>query len=72
MFKADGNDGWGDSFGAFTECSRIISMNLKNGHLWITFMKDTGIDATDQSAEDKQAAGCYRCFHILAKDLIQE
>ncbi|MGX8716537.1 MAG: hypothetical protein ACSW8C_00935 [bacterium] len=40
IFKAAGNDGWGDSFGSFTDCSRILAMDLKEGHLWITFIKD--------------------------------
>ena len=61
-----------DSFGDFTRCSRIISMDLKNNHLWITFVKDTGWDATEQSQEVRQKAGCYYYFHILASDLIQE
>ena len=71
-FKAAGNSGWGDSFGAFTDCTRIISMDLKNGHLWITFSKETGIDATGQSLENRQAAYHYNYFHILVTDLIKE
>lgn len=45
-------------FGNFTSCSRIISMDLKNGHLWITFMN------SDSTA--------YYAFHISAKDLVGE
>ena len=72
VFKAAGNNGWGDSFGAFTNCTRIISMDLRNGHLWITFMKETGTDATDKDREGKEAAAHFSYFHILASDLIQE
>ena len=72
VFKEGGNGGWGDSFGAFTDCTRIISMDLKEGHLWITFMKDSGIDVTGQPVEVKQAAAHYNYFHILVEDLIQE
>lgn len=49
---------WGDSFGNLTSCSRIISMDLSNGHLWICFMNE---DDTE-----------VRYFHVLAKDLILE
>jgi hypothetical protein len=45
----------GKSFGSLTNCSRIISMGLKNDHLWITFM----------SADNTQ----YRYFHARAKDI---
>ena len=67
----------GNSFGDFTHCSRIISMDLKNNHLWITFVKDTGWDVNDTETrkfteEEKQKAGAYYYFHILASDLIQE
>ena len=71
-FKTADNDGWGDSFGYFNQCSRIISMELRNGHLWITFMKDTGTDATGGSEISKQNAGCYYYFHIKASDLVGE
>ena len=47
-----------NTFGNFTDCSRIVSMDLKNGHLWITFMNG---DSTR-----------YYYFHILAKDLVGE
>ena len=47
-------------------------MDLRNGHLWITFVKDTGTDAFGGTDEQKINAGCYRYFHILATDLIQE
>lgn len=62
----------GNSFGNFTHCSRIISMDLKNNHLWITFVKDTGWDATGQSKDVRKGSGAYYYFHILASDLIQE
>ena len=71
-FKESGSSGWGDSFGDFTDCSRIISMDLKNGHLWITFLKDSGVDANNGTADDKKAAAHYNYFHILASDLIQD
>lgn len=65
-FKGISTDGWGDSFGNLTDCTRIISMDLKNGHLWITFTKETGKDATDASAAH------YSYFHMLVSDLIQD
>ena len=71
-FKSSATDDWGDSFGDLVHCSRIISMDLKNGHLWITFIKDTGTEAAVDSDTEKKAAGCYRYFHILVEDLIQE
>ena len=71
-FKGSGNNGWGDSFGRFTDCSRIISMDLKAGHLWITWVKDTGIDATSLSEANRMAAGHFDYFHILVSDLIPE
>ena len=71
-FKASGNDGWGDSFGSFTDCSRIISMDLKNNHLWITFMKDSAFDANGATLNDRKSVAHYNYFHILASDLIQE
>ena len=52
------SESWGDSFGNLTSCSRIISMDLSNGHLWICFMNE---DDTE-----------VRYFHVLAKDLILE
>lgn len=45
-------------FGKFVSCSRIISMDLQNGHLWITFMDS---DST-----------VYYYFHIKVKDLVGE
>ena len=48
----------GESFGDFTSCSRIISMDCKNGQLWITWMN------ADNTT--------YYCFHIAAKDLVGE
>ena len=49
---------WSNSFGNFTSCARIISMDCKNGHLWITWM----------NADDTE----YYYFHIKAKDLVGE
>ena len=49
---------WSDSFGNFTSCSRIFSMDCKNGHLWITWM----------NADNTK----YYAFHILVKDLVGE
>lgn len=72
LSQTEFRDASGNSFGNFTHCSRIISMDLKNGHLWITFVKDTGWDATEQEKDVKKKAGCYYYFHILASDLIQE
>ena len=58
-FKSpDTSENWGDSFGEFTSCARIISMDCKKGHLWITWL-----NATDSS---------YKCFHMQAKDLVGE
>ena len=51
-------DDWGDSFSPLTSCSRIISLDVKNDHLWMTWMND-------------ENSGYY-CFHIKASDLIQE
>ena len=48
----------GESFGDFTSCSRIISMDLKNGQLWITWMDADGAK--------------YYAFCIAAKDLVGE
>lgn len=56
--KTEFCDKSGNSFGNFTDCSRIISMDLKNGHLWITFILGD--------------SNGYYCFHIMAKDLVQE
>ncbi len=49
---------WSNSFSNFTDCSRIISMDCRNGHLWITWM----------NADNSK----YYYFHIQAKDLIIE
>ena len=49
---------WSNSFSNFTSCARIISMDCRNGHLWITWM----------SADDSS----YYYFHIRAKDLVGE
>ena len=51
-------DQWSNSFSNFTSCARIISMDCKNGHLWITWM----------NADNDR----YYHFHILAKDLVGE
>lgn len=51
-------DEWGDSFSWLTDCSRIISLDVKNDHLWMTWM--SGNNST------------YYYFHIKASDLIQE
>lgn len=58
LTKSEFRDNNGNSFGNFTSCSRIISMDLKNNHLWITFMN------ADNS--------CYYYFHIKASDLVGE
>lgn len=49
---------WSNSFRNFTSCARIISMDCKNGHLWITWLN------SDNSV--------YYYFHIQAKDLVGE
>ena len=49
---------WSSSFSNFTSCARIVSLDCKNGHIWITWM-----DANDSG---------YYYFHILAKDLVGE
>ena len=77
IFKApdtgtNGNVVWGDSFGPFTDCTRIVSMDLKAGNLWITFMKDSGIYPQDRTLEQKKQDAHYNYFHILVEDLIQE
>ncbi len=58
LTKTEFKDATGNSFGDFTSCSRIISMDCKNGYLWITFM----------SADSKS----YYYFHIKASDLVGE
>lgn len=58
LTKTEFKDVTGNSFGNFTSCSRIISMDCKNGHLWITFM----------NADSKS----YYYFHIKASDLVGE
>ncbi|MGX8716529.1 MAG: hypothetical protein ACSW8C_00895 [bacterium] len=72
VFKETGNDGWGDSFGSFTDCTRIISMDLRAGHLWITFVKDSGIDPSGRNTDQRKQDAHFNYFHILVKDLIQE
>lgn len=67
--EAEDGGAWGDSFGDFASgCTRIVSMDLRNGNLWITFLKETNVYTTDHATEDAQ----YFYFHILAEDLIQE
>lgn len=56
-FRAS-SEQWSNSFEGFTSCSRIVSMDCKNGHLWITWMNG---DNTK-----------YHAFHILVKDLVGE
>lgn len=58
LTKTEFKDATGNSFGNFTSCSRIISMDCKNGHLWITFMN---ADSTS-----------YYYFYIKASDLVGE
>ena len=62
-FKAASNSGWGDSFDGFTNCDRIISMDLRGGHLWITFMGNQN---------SKGDSSGYYSFHIKASDLVGE
>ena len=54
---------WSDSFGDFRYCTRIVSLDCKNGHVWITWVDDCCWfgDACQ-----------YNYFHILAKDLVGE
>lgn len=54
---------WRESFGDFRYCSRIVSLDCKNGHVWITWVDD-GCRSGDLCQ--------YNCFHILAKDLVGE
>ena len=56
--KTEFRDSSGNSFGDFKDCSRIISMDCRNDHLWITFMSGNSY--------------YYKYFHIKASDLIQE
>ena len=72
IFKQYQDDGWGDSFGSFTDCTRIISMDLRAGHLWITFVKDSGIDPSGRNTDQRKQDAHFNYFHILVKDLIQE
>ena len=56
LTKTEFRDKEGNSFGTFKSCSRIISMDCRNGQLWITWMnKDNSM---------------YSVFHIKAEDLI--
>lgn len=54
---------WSDSFDFFRYCARIVSLDCKNGHLWITWVDD-GYQVGDLCR--------YNYFHILAKDLVGE
>ena len=58
LTKTEFRDSSGNSFEDFTDCSRIISMDCRNDHLWITFMSGNSY--------------YYKYFHIKASDLIQE
>ena len=60
-FKQAGNSGWGDSF--IPNCTRIISMDLKNGHLWITYVNDIHAEFIYSD---------FYYFHIPVADLIRE
>ena len=54
---------WSDSFGDFRYCTRIVSLDCKNGHVWITWVDDGCCSVT---------LCRYNYFHILAKDLVGE
>ncbi|MDR2396743.1 MAG: hypothetical protein LBD69_02740, partial [Puniceicoccales bacterium] len=56
LTKREFVDSSGNSFSHLTECTRIISMDAKNGHLWITFVK--GISN-------------YYYFHAFVDDIIK-
>ncbi len=56
-FRANSSQ-WSESFSNLNSCSRIISMDCRNGHLWITWV----------NADDSE----YYYFHICAKDLVGE
>jgi hypothetical protein len=56
LTKREFVDSSGNSFGNLTECTRIISMDAKNGHLWITFVKGT-------------STWCH--FHAFVDDIIK-
>ena len=62
-FRA-GSEQWSDSFGDFTVCSRIVSMDCKNGNLWITWLDD-GLRFNGELCR-------FNYFYIKAKDLIGE
>lgn len=51
-------DDWSDSFSSLTNCSRIISLDVKNNQVWMTWM----------SADNTT----YYCCCIQASDLIPE
>ena len=46
----------------FDKCTRIVSMDIKNGHLWLTWMNDTA-----PNAEPK-----FYVFHALVKNILSE
>ena len=54
----DSGDNWGDSFSSLTDCSRIISLDVKNGYVWMSWM----------NADNSK----YYYFYIKASDLIPE
>ena len=56
LTKTEFKDAGGNSF--ITDCSRIISLDCKNGHVWLTYMN------SDNTA--------YKYFYIKASDLVGE
>ena len=61
LTKTEFKDADGNSF--ITDCSRIISLDCKNGHVWLTYMakNDSGVENA-----------CYKYFYIKASDLVGE
>ena len=61
LSKTEFKDADGNSF--ITDCSRIISLDCKNGHVWLTYMakNDSGVENA-----------CYKYFYIKASDLVGE
>ncbi|MDR2769292.1 MAG: hypothetical protein LBB19_01915 [Puniceicoccales bacterium] len=56
LTKREFVDSNGNSFSNLTECTRIISMDAKNGHLWITFVK---------------GLSHYYFFHAFVDDIVK-
>lgn len=54
---------WSESFDNFRYCTRIVSLDCKKGHVWITWVDDGCLYGN---------ACSYNYFHILAKDLVGE